>query len=183
VRSTKEEFFVASVHPDSRSESNQLEAAKRMINRYNLAGKSIPVIIAGDMNDDQKENGSKYLMDNGFDLTYDLADKKINDDCESASNGDGQDCGKKNPRIIDHIYITSKTGATVSTWENIKDNSSDHNPILVEMMVPGLGLADSSASAPPSDEKSETTMVQYAGKSVDLRTKTMLEVADKYLKS
>ncbi len=153
VKSTQKEFYVASIHPDSRSSSNRLESAKRLVGKstskynYSLANKSEPVIIAGDMNDNHNTNGSKYLMENGFDLSFQKAITKTNDDCESANNGTGQDCGKKNPRIIDHIYISSSINATINSWENIKNNSSDHNPIMINVNIPGILPSEGNSSS------------------------------------
>lgn len=158
-------FYVFNLHtqPGTGDENVSKRAADgaKLINEVipnvtNNDGKA--VIVTGDMNsgypghkgDRGTEFYSEFSKNNNFDLAINLASTKTNDDCETAHSFGKQDCGKSSARHIDHIYISKNVNATVSSWENIADDTtkdaSDHNPVIADISIPGIGAGDDTSS-------------------------------------
>lgn len=125
----------------------------------NVVGSSgSPVIIMGDMNSNYSSPGRSAVFDKfknsgKLDLTTFKAKELKGEDCDTVGYNGRQQCGKSPyGSHLDQIWISNNSGITVNSWENIANSEtitiSDHNPVVVNLDVPGLGSEEDSTNIP-----------------------------------
>lgn len=154
-KQTNNYMYVFSMHNDLSDPGTTQGAQSALSTMQNLVGNSdTPVIIMGDMNsyyppiDDGNET-YKVFKDSGKLLftTQQTSDRK-HYDCDTIQSGDNgfydgkQDCGRADGRHADQIWISNNSDITVSSWENIADDTtiklSDHNPVTATLNIESI---------------------------------------------
>jgi endonuclease/exonuclease/phosphatase family metal-dependent hydrolase len=163
--SSGKRIYAISMHPDVDSESNRKKAGMIVVDLIkNKLNDGSPVIIMGDMNGgDQFATNSggratgrdvnKVFLESGIlTYTYEAALAKTHADYKSFNGFKKLKREKDGEAVhIDQIYITTAANATVNSWENIINNitskASDHNPITVNLSIPGINTSDTNSTS------------------------------------
>ena len=159
--STGAQFIASSVHMDYRpsaagGQSRKAAAAKMIARLDQVNSKSLPVIVAGDFNSNQSYKAPRNqpfpTLLGKWDDAASVAAEKIGTN-KSSTRGRGK--GKvKNGKPIDHVLVPK--GVTVQRFENrLADGSgfsSDHNPVIADIGLPGGVDAGGAVSASASKD-------------------------------
>lgn len=153
------ELYVFNIHT-SLDESQRAVGANQTLDavRRVVGDSGTPYIIAGDMNSNDLDPGRNAVFEvfkaSGM-LTYarDATTNQKGYNCDTQNGWDGrQDCRRGKGSHLDQIWVSKDPNIKVNRWENIANGDtikiSDHNPVITNLTVPGLGSEADSANIP-----------------------------------
>lgn len=153
------ELFVFNIHA-SLDESQRVTGANHTLAaiRQVVGDSGTPYIVAGDMNSNDLDPGRNAVYEvfkaSGM-LKYarDATENRKGYNCDTQNGFDGrQDCRRGKGSHIDQIWVSGNPNIKVNRWENIANGEtvkiSDHNPVITNLIVPGLGSEEGTTNIP-----------------------------------
>lgn len=140
-------FVYFNLHMDHVGVVARAESAKLIFKKIQEFPEPLPVMLSGDFNIDQTNEGYKLLNESGIMKdAYDMADYRyIEAGTYNAYNPNGSRMVNGEPQRIDHIFLTpefsvKKYGVLTDTYRTMNEDStyvartpSDHFPVMIEV--------------------------------------------------